>query len=49
MKFKKRAIIIELDESNYHIRITLSTVIELIWSRDGTNTYLVYGSILLLS
>ncbi|GKZ74167.1 hypothetical protein AnigIFM50267_011409 [Aspergillus niger] len=38
MKFKKRAIIIKLDKSNYHIRIPLSTVIELIWSRDGTLT-----------
>ncbi|GLA40306.1 hypothetical protein AnigIFM63309_007923 [Aspergillus niger] len=38
MKFKKRAIIVKLDKSNYHIRIPLSTVIELIWSRDGTLT-----------
>lgn len=38
MKFMKRAIIVKLETSKHHIRIPLSTVIELIWSRDGSLT-----------
>ncbi|RAL03916.1 RNA dependent RNA polymerase [Aspergillus ibericus CBS 121593] len=37
MKFRKRSITIKLN-SNYNIRIPLNTVIELIWSRDGSLT-----------
>ncbi|GKZ35522.1 hypothetical protein AbraIFM66950_006184 [Aspergillus brasiliensis] len=38
MKFTKRTILIKLEKSKYHVRIPLSTVVELIWSRDGSLT-----------
>ncbi|PYH92297.1 rna-dependent rna polymerase [Aspergillus ellipticus CBS 707.79] len=34
MRFKKRSIIVKLD-TNYTIRIPISTVVELVWSRNG--------------
>ncbi|PWY94616.1 rna-dependent rna polymerase [Aspergillus sclerotioniger CBS 115572] len=37
MKFKRRFIMVKL-KTNYNIRIPLNTVIELIWSRDGSLT-----------
>ncbi|PWY81018.1 rna-dependent rna polymerase [Aspergillus eucalypticola CBS 122712] len=42
MKFMKRAIIVKLETSKHHIRIPLSTVIELIWSRDGILTLTLF-------